>query len=76
MAVNVASWNEQFAALAESIGLTEAEAEAVFVRGPYGEIDARFKALLAKIADSDPERHARIRRLLELKMEEVSKLQM
>ena len=66
MAVNVKWWSEYFAAQAESLGLTEAEAESV---------DARFIALLAKIASADPDRASRIQRLMELKVAEVLKLQ-
>jgi hypothetical protein len=75
LSVNVESWNEQFAAQASSLGLTEAEAERVILRGPISDVGARFKALLAEIAETNPERHARIRRLLDLKLEELRKLQ-
>jgi len=74
LAVNVGWWNEHFAAQAASLGLTEAEAERVILRSPISDVGARFKSLLAEIAESDPERHARIRRLVDLKMEELQKL--
>ena len=75
MAVNATWWNEHFAAQVASLGLTEAEAERVILRAPISDVDARFTSLLAEIAESDPERHARIRRLMDLKMEELLKLQ-
>jgi hypothetical protein len=73
LAVNVAWWNEHFAAQAESLGLTEAEAESVFLHGAMDDVDARFTALVAKIAESAPERASRIQRLLELKVAEALK---
>lgn len=75
MAVNVKWWNEHFAAQAESLGLTEPEAERVFLRPPIGDVDARFTTLLSEIAETDPARSARIRRLMELKMTEMLRLQ-
>jgi len=75
LAVNVKWWNEYFLAQAESLGLTEAEAESVFLHGPMEAVDARFIALLAKIASADPDRASRIQRLMELKVAEVLKLQ-
>lgn len=74
MPVNVRWWNEYFAAQAESLGLTDTEAERVFLRTPMGDVDARFTALLAEITQTDPARSARIRSLVELKMAEVRPL--
>ena len=68
MPVNVEWWNEHFAAQVASLGLTEAEGERVILRSPISDVGARFRSLLAEIAESDPERNARIRRLMELKM--------
>jgi hypothetical protein len=75
LAVNVEWWNEQFATQVASIGLTEAEAERVILRSPISDVGARFKSLLAEVAETNPERHTRIRRLMHLKMEELQKLQ-
>jgi hypothetical protein len=75
LSVNVAWWNERFAAQAASVGLTEAEAERVFLGAPISDVGARFMSLLAEIAESDVDRHSRIRRLMYLKMEELQKLE-
>jgi hypothetical protein len=73
--VNVRSWNERFAEQVASIGLTEAEAERVLLRAPITDVDTRLRSLLAEIAESDPERHARIAQLIRLKSEQMARLQ-
>ena len=70
MAVNVAWWNNHFSDQRQSIGLTEEEAEKVFLRAPIKDIGTRLSQLLADVAKSDPQRHSEILRLIKSKIED------
>jgi hypothetical protein len=72
--VNTIGWNELFASNAQSLGLTENEAERVLLRSPIGDVGVRFKGLLAEIAQQNPARAEEIRRLIQVKMKEVEDL--
>ena len=74
MTVNTAWWNENFASNAQSLGLTETEAERVFLRSPIGDVGVRLKGLLAEIAKGNAPRAEEIRRLIQVKMKEVADL--